>query len=379
MSTPIVNYQLAGDKESLSDVASRLAQRETPFLDKILKQGKAVTNVQHFWVNRRLVGIVDQLQANVDDGTTNVAVRVVGESAGGIATKYVVGTTFVIDSEYFEVVSIDTSNMPTYTELTCKRNLDSTHAAHTAGARVEIINKPKVEAYEPSENEAEVGERDSNYTQIFARLVEISYTAMNTKQIDAEGDVEDQVENKIKEMLQELERTSLYGIASIDGTGKNRRMGGIIPVIPAGMKFTGSSNAVTVDLLDKAIFELLELGAKPNAIYASNSQKKMLNKLQQDRFKQAQGQDTEKLKNVLGTYECEAGSLPVVRCPSLFPGHILIASTDNLSVMPLQGSGFQMEALAKVGLLERAQAWGEFTMERRIPESHALLHTLATA
>lgn len=375
-STPLTNYQLAGDNEDLSPAVAILAQRKTPFLDKVLNQSKACTNTNHFWVNRKLTGFVDALAEAIGTSTSTPLVIKVDGSDSGIAVNYVAKTVLSVDDEYFQVTSVNTAVTPI--ELTCTRGFGgTTPATHLDNARVEIIGKPKPEGFIPSENEAEVGSRDSNITQIFQRTIKISYTAKNTRQVGMEGDIKDQTKNKITEMLYELEKAALYGRTSQDASGDNRTMAGLIEKVTNVND--ASSNAISVDRLDTVIFNLLKVGASPDMILCSNDQKRKLNALQQSRFDKAQGQDTKKIQNVTDTYGAEHMDMPIVLCQNVRPGDIWILSSEHLQVVPLQSSAMQMEPLAKVGLLEQAQCYGEYTFEIKMPDTHYRIKNLATS
>jgi len=373
----LISYSLEGDNEDLSPAVSILAERETPFLNKIMDQSKAAQNVVHYWINYRLTGMVDRLSANIADGTSNVSVQVKGSSVSGTSTKYVVNTIIEIDSEQFRVLSIDeVTNAPDVT-LTCSRQYaGTTHVAHTSVVSgstlrtVYIVSKPKPESYTPTENEVEVASRDSNVTQIFHRLIEISDTSSHVRQQASEGDVKAQTSKKMKEMLKEAEITSIYGRQYDPGDATLRTMAGFRSKIPTGNVTDMSSNALATTDLDTAIFSLLALGAKPDGILVGNAQKKSFNQLQSSRFDKAQSQDTKKLQNILDVYGSEAGDLPIIVSQNVRPTDVFIISSENLTFAPLQGMGFQMEPLARTGLVQRAQAFGEFTMEIRLPETH---------
>ncbi len=368
----LVSYQFAGVNEDLAPAAAILAERETPFLSKVLNQSKAVSNTIHYWVNRRLVGTEDVLYADVADGSSNVTVRVNGANTSGVKTKYVVGTIIEIGSEQLKVLSVDeVTNVGVSVDLTCSRSYaGSTHAAHTALDTVYIVGKPKQDGFIPSENEAEVGQRDSNVTQNLHRLVEISYTARDVKQIAAEGDVKDQTKNKINECLKELEIASLYSMLVDAGDGSARTMKGAKQFIPSGNKTDKTGNALTTGDLDTALFALYALGANPDLIVVGNDQKRKLNQLQASRFDKAQGQDTKKIQNILDVYSGQKRDIPIVMSQNVRAGDVFIFSTEHITVAPLQGQALQMEPLAKVGTLERAQVFGQYTSEFKLPETH---------
>lgn len=368
----LVSYQFGGVNEDLSPVAAVLAQRETPFLDKVLNQSKAATNTIHYWVNSRKVGMVDVLYANISDGTSNVTVRVNGASTAGVKTKYVAGTIIEIGDEQFKVISVDEiTNVGVSIDLTCSRSYGgSTHTAHTALDTVYIVSKPKPDNYIPTANEAEVATRDSNVTQTFHRLVEITYTARDVKQMALEGDVKDQTKNKIAECLTELEIATLYSRKVDSGDGSERTMKGAKSFIPSGNKKNMSNSALSTLDLDDALFQLYAIGADPDLIVVGNDQKKKLNQLQPDRFEHAQSQDTKKIQNIFDVYVGQRRDLPIVMSPNVRKGDVFIFSTEHIICAPLQGQAMQMEALAKTGLVERAQVFGQYTLEFKLPETH---------
>lgn len=369
MSTPLVSYEISTDREDLSDAISLLADRETPFLDVVMNGGLAATNTRHEWVNTKLVGFKDQLNGSINSAVTTITVD---GSYGGLPTKYVVGTIIKIDSELMRVTNVNSA-----TSVDVTRGFNSTTAAsHADNALVDIISKPKPEGFIPTESEHELGTKDYNISQIFYRYVSLSSTTQAIRVVGNENQMALQVQRKLKELMKEMERQAIRGVRYEDGSGDNRMFGGLDHYLTGTSVIDGQNAYLDYDVIDDAVFQLLNIGVTPNIILCSNDQKNRFNNLKIDRVKSAQAQSDKKINNLVEIYESEAGPLRLVRSNDVARDSLYILDTERIKVVPLQRQAVGMEPLAKVGLVDRVQVSGEYTMELRNPEAHIKINNL---
>jgi hypothetical protein len=356
----LASYQVPGAKEDLNDIVSVLAQRETPLLNLLMDNSMACTLRKHEWVNARLVGFKDTLNGGIDNAVTTITVA---GAFQGASTRYVVGTILRIDNEYLKVTTVNSA-----TSLGVSRAFGGTSAAaHSNGASVEIVAKPKAEGFTTTDDESEVGTRDYNLTQIFYRRVSLSGTAEAVDAAGEENKLTVQVQRKMKELLKELERSLILGLRSQDGNGDNRTLGGLTQFIT---QIDSSGGNLTTAKIDAAILKLLDNGAAPDIMLVSNAQKNKLNGLKEARVSGAHQQSERMIDNLVDLYHSDAGPLKIIRSNDVMPGELFILDSSKIKVCPLQGRRFAMEKLAKTGDAESAHILGEYTAEIRNPEAH---------
>ncbi|MBX2861183.1 MAG: DUF5309 domain-containing protein [Vampirovibrio sp.] len=366
MATPFASYELATDREDLADAISNLAERETPFLKKIMHSGLAATNTTHSWVNTRLVGFKDRLDGAIDNSATTIDVD---GSFQGAPNKYVAGTVIKVEDEYMKITSVNSSTQVTVT----RGYAGSTAASHVDNTQVDIVAKPKAEGFEPSESEHEFGIKDSNFTQIFSRFISLTGTSQAVKVAGAENQMSTQTERKLKELLKEVEREAILGIKFEDGSGDNRLFGGLQQFVT--QENDAAAAALATSHIDTAVLELLENGAKPNTLLVSNIQKNALNNLKASRVEQAQSDKS--ISNLVDIYHSEAGPLKIVRSNDMPADSLYVLDSGLIKVVPLQKRRFAMVKLSKSGDLDKTMVIGEYTMEVRNPEAHYRIKNLA--
>lgn len=356
----LASYQIAGGCEDLSDIVSVLAQRETPLLNLLMDNSVACSHRKHEWVNTRLVGFKDTLNGAINNSVTTITVSGAFQGAN---TKYVVGTILRIGNEYLKVTAVNSA-----TSIDVSRGFGSTTAAaHSDGAAVEIVAKPKAEGFTTSDDDSEVGSRDFNLTQIFYRRVSLSGTAGAIDAVGNENKMAVQVERKTKELLKELERSLILGLRTQDGSGDNRTMGGLAQFIT---QVDTTGGGLTTAKIDNVIFKLLENGAEPDILLVSNAQKNKLNGMKEARVTGAHKQSEHMIDNLVDLYHSDAGPLKIVRSNDVMPGDLFILDSSKIKVCPLQSRRFAMEKLAKTGDADNSQIIGEYTCEIRNPEAH---------
>jgi hypothetical protein len=89
--------------------------------------------------------------------------------------------------------------------------------------------------------------------------------------------------------------------------------------------------------------------------------------------------DDAKFSNLVDVYESDFGVCRVVLSRWVPPGSVLLLDSSRLSVMPLQGRSFNFKKLAATGDSEVGQVIGEYTLEMRNENAHAVLRNLATS
>lgn len=360
---PLATYQIQTGRQDIAPAVSLLAERETPILARVLRSTMAATAVKHEWVNRVLRGFKTTLGAAIADGvTTSITVA--------STLTHNVGEMLLIDQEYLLVTAVSGVN------LTVTRGYaGSTAAAHSNGARIDVVSRPELEGADANTEDQEVGTPDYNYTQIFERVVKLTGTAQAIDVVGPDGSLDAHAQEKTTELLKELERAFMLGARVGPGGASQRRSLGGLRSFVTGVDKAGAG--LTTDMIDAAVYDLLEIGGNPNAIIASTVQKRVINGFKNSKVRQTQAERT--VGDLVDVYESEAGNLQVIRSNDLPPGELMIVDLGRCLVVPLQGRGFGMERLAKTGDSDNVQILGEYTAELRNPEAHTRFFGLATA
>ena len=89
--------------------------------------------------------------------------------------------------------------------------------------------------------------------------------------------------------------------------------------------------------------------------------------------------ETETFKNLVSIYESDFGVCRVLLCRAVPPGTVMLLDSSRIDVLPLAGRSFHYRPLASVGDRESGQILGEYTLEFRNENAHAVLQGLASA
>jgi hypothetical protein len=376
MATPLVSYDIATDREDLSDVLSTLEQYDTPLLDRVMGNGLACTNTTHDWVNKKLQGVKGVVVTTCNSSTTSLTLS--GESALGIPVKYLKYTVIEIGDEQIQITADPVANSTNWDVTVTRGYAGTTAAAHTADDEVDVIGRPLPENFEPSDSEHQFGSKDSNITEIFGGYVEMTRTSRSINVAGSDNNVSTQINDVLRRKKKELEVAAIRGKQRVDGSGDNRKMDGLAGFLSATAEtIDASSNALSVDLIDDAIDELLEVGAKPTMILTSLRQKKRFRDLKIARVENAQPQSDKKISNLVDVYESEAGELPIITSHDVKKNELFILQDNLIKVVPLNRSNFGMFPQGKKGSKENMYIEGEFTMELRNPEAHRRITNLS--
>jgi hypothetical protein len=89
--------------------------------------------------------------------------------------------------------------------------------------------------------------------------------------------------------------------------------------------------------------------------------------------------DDAKFSSMVDVYESDFGICRVVLSRWVPPGSLLLLDSSRLAVMPLNGRSFHFKKLAATGDSESGQIIGEYTLEMRNENAHAVLRNLGTS
>ena len=144
--------------------------------------------------------------------------------------------------------------------------------------------------------------------------------------------------------------------------------------MPAG---AGSGSTINETLLNAALRAIWEQSAGTiDTILCGGFQKRKVNEFLSNSRLYAGNADT--LTSLINLYESDFGVQRIVLSRWVPADTILFLDSSRLQVMPLQGRSFHYKPLAATGDSEAGMVLGEYTLEMKNENAHAMLRGLAT-
>ena len=88
-------------------------------------------------------------------------------------------------------------------------------------------------------------------------------------------------------------------------------------------------------------------------------------------------QNTTEFSSMVDVYESDYGVCRVVLCRWVPPDAVLLLDSSRIAVLPLSGRSFHFKPLASTGDSDSGQVIGEYTLEFRNENAHAVIRDLA--
>lgn len=365
--------------DDVSDLVSIVSPHETPLLDALGDPLHAATSTRHEWIDDELLPNTDSIhQPGLSDtAMTTTAVTVLN---GG---RFRVGDQVQADGSR-EVLLVTAVSGNT---LTVARGYGSSpKKALTDGVLLRILGNAAIEGSEPDNARFTIRTRNSNYTQIFSALTQVSGTEAAVRQIGVEDEMAYQKTNRLRELLRDLENTAINGVSPASdpqGTTSTRRtLRGILASLVTNVMQPGAG-IIPADLelseahVNAALRTVWELsGNKPDVILCGGGQKRRINGFIQTNTRFSP--ESEAFKNLVSVYESDYGVCRVVLSRYVPADTVVLLDSSKVSVLPLAGRSFQFKPLATTGDYESGEVIGEYTVELRNEKGHGVLSGLNT-
>jgi hypothetical protein len=353
--------QAQGEFLDLSNELAEIIRRDnTSFLSRIGISGEA-TETKHSWME-------DSLNANsvvsaeaMDGSETDLDV------ATGQGVRLRPGSLIrnVSEAGKTEVMMVTGVSGDTATVV---RGYGSTSAeTHSTGATFRIINNAAQEGQDAPADESKIRTKVSNYTQIFQKGIQISYTLRAVLQAGVADEYTHQVSRRLMEVMRELDSTLILGISgSTQGSDTvYRTMGGLLEYASqVGGNVTTTSEALTLSVVNDMCKQIWDDGGYPNFILVGGKQKRAISTFDQSARRSSYdgnvaGYVVDKVVTDLGFM------LDVIVDPWVPDDTIVIGDINKIKVMPLRDSAMRVEDIAKTGASYKGQIYGEYTAEFR--------------
>jgi hypothetical protein len=211
------------------------------------------------------------------------------------------------------------------------------------------------------------------------------------RQIGVADEVDFQKQERLRELLRDLENCVINGVAPAanpQGSSSVRRtLNGIIPSL-ATNNFTpgsgpiptggGGGSTLTEAVLNAALRAVWEQSAGMiDTILVGGAQKRKVNEFVSSARLFAANED--RLRNQISVYESDFGVQRIIMSRWVPADTLLLLDSSRISVVPLQGRSFHYKPLAATGDSETGMVLGEYTLEFKNENAHAIIRGLATS
>lgn len=361
--------------EDVSDLVGIVSPHETPLLDALGDPARPARSTVHEWLEDRLLANTDSVS---DDQITDPA----AQATFGVATPslFRVGDQIRLDAaqEVMLVTGVD----ETAGQLTVVRQYGSSPAGSIVdAATIHILGNAALEGDDAGAARFTARARLANYTQIFSAAVEVSGSELAVRQIGLSDELDYQKAARTRELLRDLENCVINGrAADVDPAGSSsvrRTMRGILGFISTHRFVPGDDGfpdgaSLTESHLNAALRRIWsDSSGSVDLIVVGGQEKRAINAFVGTNRRFSAQADT--YRDGIAVYESDFGVCRVVLCRWAPTGTVLLLDSSRIEVMPLAGRSFHYKPLASTGDRESGLVIGEYTLEMRNQEAHAVI------
>jgi len=261
MPTTISNgysYEYQNLVRDLSGVFSQMIA-SYPFFISLVKMGSPAINTKVEWLEDSLSPTQTTI-ASFDTDGDGTGVNVV--STAGMRAGALLRFTTAADVSRTEICKID--SVDSATDLTLTRDYGaSTGVTLVVGDKVHLVSSPLNEKTTASAQAGQEPDVAYNYTEIFERTADISGTSQAIKIYGLEDALDYQVQNKMKEIMWEMNSAAIYGRRVVRAAAENGSMGGILQFMESG-NITAVGGAIGESDINDALEDIFEDGGYSN-------------------------------------------------------------------------------------------------------------------
>ena len=367
--------------EDVADLVSIVSPYETPLLDHLGDATRPATNTIHEWLEDSLLPNTDTVNQtsftpNAQDAT---AITVSNGSRFRVGDQVRPGSA----REVLFVTAV-AGNV-----LTVTRRYGGSPASNLSnGLALSIIGNAALEGDDRPDVRFTVRSRKRNYTQIFASAVEVSGSMLAARPAGLADELDWQKQLRLREALRDLENSVINGFApsaTQQGSATVRRsMGGILSFlttnqftpnaggIPAGGGAGTDLNEAVLNAALKAVWE--SSSSRADTIVVGGQLKRRINQfLSASRHATP---DTTRFRDLVSIYESDFGVCRIVLSRWVPADALLLLDSSRIEVLPLAGRSFAYKPLADLGDRQQGMIIGEYTLELRNENAHAVVRGL---
>ncbi len=370
--------------EDVSDIIGLVSPHETPLLDHLGDPQRSALSTVH-------EGLEDTLLPNTDAATDQTITDPAADTVFTVDNggRFRVGDQIMLEGkpEVMLVTGIAGN------DLTVVRQYGGSPSSSLVDNDIiNILGNAALEGDDASATRFTNRVRKQNYTQIFTATVEVSGSQLATQSIGLDDELDYQKQERLREMLRDLENCVINGYAASsdpqgDSSTRRTMRGAIASIstnqfqpnvgpIPAG-------DGVGNDLLNEAVLNAVlreaweQSSGTIDTVVCAGFQKRQINGFisSTQRFIDHES----KFSSLVDIYESDFGVCRVIMSRWVPLDALLFLDSSRMDVLPLAGRSFHFKPLASQGDAETGQVIGEYTLEFRNENAHALLNGLATS
>ena len=291
-----------------------------------------------------------------------------------------------------------TSLTPTETILMSTigtRNVDNTYFEWTETDLAATAANRQIEGDAALANSAPTNAvRKGNYTQISAKVVEVSDTNNSVNGVANIQTVARQLTLKMQELKRDMEAMLLDNVAASAGaSGTARQTAGLPAFLTSNVdRGTGGANgttsgaggagyvnaaatdgtqrAITESMLKTVIASCWDAGAEPSVVLCGSSQKQTISTFTGNATRYKEAEDS-KLNAAIDVYISDFGELQIVPARHVRSRDVLVLDPSYAKVAYLQTA--KQKPLARTGLSERRLISTEYGLEVTSQKAHGVI------
>jgi len=242
--------------------------------------------------------------------------------------------------------------------------------------------------------------RKGNYTQISAKVVEVSSTATAVNGVADAQTVARQVAYKLSEMKRDMEKMLLDNVAASAGaSGTARQTAGLPAFLTSNTAFgtggsagttsgsgesgypdaaatDGTQRAITEDILKGVIADCWDSGAEPSVVLCGSFNKQTISGFTGNATRYKEAEDS-KLNAAIDVYISDFGELQIVPARHIRARDVFVLDPNYAAVAYLQTA--KQEPLAKTGLSERRLISAEYGLQVTSQKAHGFVADCTTS
>ena len=236
--------------------------------------------------------------------------------------------------------------------------------------------------------------RKGNYTQISAKVVEVSSTNQAVNGVADAQTVAKQVAYKLSEMKRDMEKMLLDNVsASAGASGTARQTAGLPAFLttntargtggadgttsgsgsagyPDAAATDGTTRAITETILKGVIADCWDAGAEPSVVLCGSSNKQTISTFTGNATRYKEAEDS-KLNAAIDVYISDFGELQIVPARHIRARDVFVLDPNYAAVAYLQTA--KQEPLAKTGLSERRLISAEYGLQVTSEKAHGVI------
>jgi hypothetical protein len=281
------------------------------------------------------------------------------------------------------------------------RNVDNTYFEWSETTLASAASNRQIEGDVGLTNTAPTNAvRKGNYTQISAKVVEVSSTNQAVNGVADAQTVAKQVAYKLSEMKRDMEKMLLDNVAASAGaSGTARQTAGLGAFLTTNTSFgsggsagttsgsgeagypdaaatDGTPRAITEDILKDVIASCWDEGAEPSVVLCGSFNKQTISGFTGNATRYKEAEDS-KLNAAIDVYISDFGELQIVPARHIRARDCFVLDPNYASVAYLQTA--KQEPLAKTGLSERRLISAEYGLQVTSQKAHGFIADCTTS